>query len=136
MSTKSPSMTARGAAGQAEQGADDSFAEFGSAKYGKGGKKDRKNSKDVLRSGSIMSDYPSLNIQRVLETEEQKGNRRNTSHKEALSDPNLVSAKSCEDCPSYGGFSFDRNGYRRCCRTWKTQTRFTRMLSSCVSIKC
>lgn len=40
-----------------------------------------------------MSDYPSLNIQRVLETEEHKGNRRNTSNKEALSDPNLVSTK-------------------------------------------
>ena len=112
-------MTVRGASTYSEYGVDSSFAEFGTSKQSKGGKKDRKNSKEVLRSGSIMSDYPSLNIQRVLETEEHKGNRRNTSNKEALSDPNLVSTIIRLDHPSYNGFLSTGMGIRTFARLGK-----------------
>ena len=66
-------------------------AEFGN---GKGSKTERANSKEILRSGSIMSDIHGLNIQRVIENEKPDPNRRNTTNKEALSDPNLVSGNS------------------------------------------
>ena len=70
-------------------------AEFAPSNQRKMTKTDRADSKEILRSGSVMSEFPNLNIQRVLETDKPDGNRRNTTNnKEALSDPNLVSEKA------------------------------------------